>query len=530
MGAAPASMRQKACYYADMTFFETLVALLAVAILLLQITRRMHLPYPGILAAAGVGVAMLPGAPTIPIDPPTALALFIAPVLVDSAYDFPIGAARRMLLPLIFYAVIAVLVTTGVVVSISILTVGLPIAVAVTLGAIVAPPDAAAATAVLSNLPVDRRVDALLKGESLFNDATALLLFGAALTVQARGGLDGATALQIGFAAPGGILFGIAFGFFVSRLRPITENTVGGTLLQFVYAFSTWLIAEHLHLSAVLATVASAMTIAKLSTVEDSPRMRVHSFAVWTTVVFLLNVVAFLLMGLQARSILQSMSADALERSLGFAAIVVVGVILARLAMAFLLHAFVISRHRRGKLLSPFRHGETFLVGWSGMRGLVTLATAFALPADFPERDLVVLTAFAVVLATLVIQGATLAPLIHVLKLGRHAQVRDELEAARRSLAEAAFKRLEKEDGAEAEAIRTICRDHWTGPAEAGETSPLTRRRKLTIAAVTAQRQRLEELRDKDKIGATQYLELQEDLDWKQLSVGSDEDRRITES
>ncbi|MGR9079224.1 cation:proton antiporter [Rhizobium leguminosarum] len=513
-----------------MTFFETLVALLAVAILLLQVTRRMRLPYPGILAAAGVAVAMLPGAPTIPIDPPTALALFIAPVLVDSAYDFPVGAARRMLLPLFFYAVVAVLVTTGVVVSISMLTVGLPIAVAVTLGAIVSPPDAAAATAVLSNLPVARRVDALLKGESLFNDATALLLFGAALTVQARGGLDAGTALQVGIAAPGGILFGIVFGFFVSRLRPITENTVGGTLLQFVYAFSTWLIAEHLHLSAVLATVASAMTLATLSSVRDSPRMRVHSFAVWTTVVFLLNVVAFLLMGLQARRILEAMSAEELQRAMGFAVIVVVGVILARMVMAFLLHAVVASRHRSGHELAPFTSGETFLVGWAGMRGLVTLATAFALPADFPERDLVVLTAFAVVLATLVIQGATLAPMIHLLKLGRQAEVRDELKVARRSLAEAAFQRLEKEDGTEAEAIRTICRDHWTASTEANKPSALDRRRDLTIAAVLAQRQRLEELRDTDQIGATQYLELQEDLDWKQLSVGSDEDRRITES
>ncbi|MBY5587074.1 sodium:proton antiporter [Rhizobium leguminosarum] len=513
-----------------MTFFETLVALLAVAILLLQVTRRMRLPYPGILAAAGVAVAMLPGAPTIPIDPPTALALFIAPVLVDSAYDFPVGAARRMLLPLFFYAVVAVLVTTGVVVSISMLTVGLPIAVAVTLGAIVSPPDAAAATAVLSNLPVARRVDALLKGESLFNDATALLLFGAALTVQARGGLDAGTALQVGLAAPGGIVFGIVFGFFVSRLRPITENTVGGTLLQFVYAFSTWLIAEHLHLSAVLATVASAMTIATLSSVEDSPRMRVHSFAVWTTVVFLLNVVAFLLMGLQARRIIETMSAEELQRAMGFAAIVVVGVILARMAMAFLLHAVVASRHRRGNELAPFTSGETLLVGWAGMRGLVTLATAFALPADFPERDLVVLTAFTVVLATLVIQGATLAPMIHFLKLGRQAEVRDELKAARRSLAEAAFQRLEKEDGTEAEAIRTICKEHWAASSDAIKTSPLDRRRDLAIAAVLAERQRLEELRDTDQIGATQYLELQEDLDWKQLSVGSDEDRRITES
>ncbi|MEK1894476.1 MAG: cation:proton antiporter [Rhizobium sp.] len=512
-----------------MTFFETLVALLAVAILLLQVTRRMQLPYPGILAAAGVAVAMLPGAPSIPIDPPTALALFIAPVLIDSAYDFPVGAARRMLLPLFFYAVLAVLATTGVVVSISALTVGLPIAVAITLGAIVAPPDAAAATAVLSNLPVSRRVDALLKGESLFNDATALLLFSAALTVQARGGVDAGTVLQLVSAAPGGILFGIAFGFFVSRLRPVTENTVGGTLFQFVYAFATWLIAERLHLSAVLATVASAMTIATLASVEDSPRMRVHSFAVWTTVVFLLNVVAFLLMGLQARRIVEAMSAAELERAIGFAAIVVAGVITTRVAMAFLFHTIVVYRHRRGNDLVPFAPGETLLVGWAGMRGLVTLATAFALPANFPERDLVVLTAFAVVLATLVIQGATLAPMIRFFKLDRRAEARRELEAARRSLAEAALCRLGKEEGVEAEAIRLAYRELRDG-SDHIRPLPLDRRRSLSLAAVLAQRQRLEELRDADRIGSGQYLELQEDLDWKQLAASSDEDRRISES
>ncbi|WP_072379233.1 cation:proton antiporter [Rhizobium tibeticum] len=512
-----------------MTFFETLVALLAVAILLLQVTRRMQLPYPGILAAAGVAVAMLPGAPSIPIDPPTALALFIAPVLIDSAYDFPVGAARRMLLPLFFYAVLAVLVTTGVVVSISALTVGLPIAVAITLGAIVAPPDAAAATAVLSNLPVSRRVDALLKGESLFNDATALLLFSAALTVQARGGVDAGTVLQLVSAAPGGILFGIAFGFLVSRLRPVTENTVGGTLFQFVYAFATWLIAERLHLSAVLATVASAMTIATLASVEDSPRMRVHSFAVWTTVVFLLNVVAFLLMGLQARRIVEAMSTAELERAIGFAAIVVAGVIATRVAMAFLFHTIVVYRHRRGHDLAPFAPGETLLVGWAGMRGLVTLATAFALPANFPERDLVVLTAFAVVLATLVIQGATLAPMIGFFKLERRGEARQELEAARRSLAEAALKRLDKEEGVEAEAIR-LAYQQLCESGDQIQTLPLDRRGGLSLAAVLAQRQRLEELRDADRVGPGQYLELQEDLDWKQLAAGSDEDRRITET
>ncbi|MBW9118354.1 cation:proton antiporter [Rhizobium cauense] len=509
-----------------MTFFETLVALLAVAILLLQVTRRMQLPYPGILAAAGVAVGMFPGAPDIPIDPPTALALFIAPVLVDAAYDFPLGTARRLWMPLFVYAVVAVLVTTGVVVAISALTVGLPIAVAITLGAIVAPPDAAAATAVLSRLPVDRRVDALLKGESLFNDATALLLFSAALTIHARGGFDLDTIARITFAAPGGILLGIAIGFLVSRLRPVTDNSVGGTLLQFVYAFATWLIAEHLHLSAVLATVASAMTIATLSTVGDSPRMRVHSFAVWTTVVFLLNVVAFLLMGLQARRILGEMSSNELQRALAFASLIIIGVIASRLLIAAFFHAVIGYRHRRGSVLVPFERNETLLVGWAGMRGLVTLATAFALPANFPERDLVVLTAFFVVLATLVIQGVTLAPMIRLLGLGREEKVRQEIHWARKSMAKAALLRLEGEVAGEAEAVRAVYRDI----CESDHDSPSALRREWSLNAIMAQRQRLDELREADLIGPTQYLELQEDLDWKQLSIVSENEKRIDES
>ncbi|NEJ82940.1 sodium:proton antiporter, partial [Rhizobium leguminosarum] len=170
--------------------------------------------------------------------------------------------------------------------------------------------------------------------------------------------------------------------------------------------------------------------------------------------------------------------------------------------------------------------GETMLVGWAGMRGLVTLATAFALPADFPERDLVVLAAFAVVLATLVIQGATLAPMIHFLQLGRQAAVRKETDAARAGLAEAAIARLASEDGAEAEGLRALYAKTAADPGGLSDD----RRRGLLRAATLAQRQRLDEMRDADLIGPTQYLELQEDLDWQQLAAESEKDRRITES
>jgi NhaP-type Na+/H+ or K+/H+ antiporter len=251
---------------------------------------------------------------------------------------------------------------------------------------------------------------------------------------------------------------------------------------------------------------------------------------VWTTVVFLLNVLAFLLMGLQARRILGAMSAAEFDRAIWFAAAVVGGVIVTRLAAAFLYNSFARLRYRAGKGHAPVSLGETLLVGWTGMRGLVTLATAFALPANFPERDLVVLTAFAVVLATLVIQGATLAPMIRFLKLGRQAEACAERDAARVSLAEAALNELEDKEGDEAEALRQAYREYREGTLEQCQESPLNRRRTLSLAAILAQRRQLDELRNADKIGPDHYLELQEDLDWKQLAIVSDEERRISEN
>lgn len=350
------------------------------------------------------------------------------------------------------------------------------------------------------------------------------------MTVQEHGGITRGVAVELAMAAPAGVLFGVGFGFVIAKLRPLTENTVRGTLLQFVYAFLAWLVAEHLHLSAVLATVPSALTIATLERTDSSPRMRVHSFAVWTTVVFVLNVVAFLLMGIQARSILSAMQASQFQRAAYFAVSVVFVVIITRIAIAFLLHALVKFLYNRGKISAQYTAGESFLVGWSGMRGLVTLATAFALPEDFLERDLIVLTAFAVVLATLVIQGVTLAPIIKLLKLDRGKDVNRETDAARRSLAEAAFHSIEGVPGPEADALRALFSDHLKVNTSRSDSSLSARRRHVAMIALAAQRQRLAELLDRDEIGPTQYLELQEDLDWRQLSVGTEQDRRIIDT
>jgi NhaP-type Na+/H+ or K+/H+ antiporter len=513
-----------------MSFFESLLVLVLAAILLLQVSRRLSIPYPAMLATAGVVLALIPGTPAISLDPHMALALFIAPALVDAAYDFPVDAVWRLWRPLVALAVVAVLLTAGAVAWIGMAVAGLPFYAALALGAIVAPPDAAAATAVLGSVSMPRRSVAVLKGESLLNDALALLLFSAAISVQSHGGVDGGIALRLGLAAPGGILLGIALAWCSRRIQHFVSGTLGGNLLEFVTAFGVWIIADRLGLSPVLCLVAFAMTIARSAGLETPPRVRVHSFAVWDSVVFLLNVLAFLLMGMQARRIIGGMPADRLYDAAGFAGMVVLCVILVRLVWVLIYNRL---SHRFPALRGEFtpatlRHGV--LVGWCGMRGLITMATAFALPADFPQRDLIVLTAFAVVLATLVLQGLTLAPLVRLLRLDGEEGARRELDEAHTELVDAALGTLEGKSGPAA--------DHWRfafGTLRAAVAPPqdsraFKERRKLGLIAVRRQRKRLEELRNAHAVDAGAFLVLQEELDFHELALSTEDERHIEES
>ncbi len=513
-----------------MTFFESLLVLLLAAIVLLQISRRLSLPYPAMLAAAGVAVALIPGSPTISFEPNTALALFMAPVVLDAAYDFPIGAVHRLRRQLIVFAVFAVIATTALVAWLGWRLIGLPVAAAVALGAIVAPPDAAAATAVLKAVSIPRSADAVLKGESLFNDGTALLLFSGALALLSSGAVTAGVGLRIALAAPGGLLFGVVCALFFRRVNRFVQNTLGGNLLQFVVAYLLWISAEHLGLSAVLSTIAFAMTIARTPEVNAATRMRVQSFAVWSAVVFALNVFAFLLMGLQGRSIVARMDPAHLRGSLTFAGVVVLAIVVARLAIVIgfdRLNAWLGMLRRRTR---PSSWRQAVLEGWTGMRGFVTLATAIALPASFPQRDLAVLTAFFVVLATLVIQGLTLVPLVRLLKLDEGDALNEEVSKGRCRLSKAALTALEGQTGPEADNIRfgyLVQREAMKDPCG---TRSIKKSRELGLSAIRAQREELERMRADDMIGVDTYLRLQEELDWNELTLLSDDERRIEES
>jgi NhaP-type Na+/H+ or K+/H+ antiporter len=512
-----------------MNFFESLLVLLLAAIVLLQLSRRFSLPYPSMLALAGTAAAFVPGVPVFSLEPEIALALFIAPALMDAAFDFPIGTARRYWLVLSVFAIGGVVVTAFVVALAGWAFAGLPFAAALVLGAVVAPPDAAAATAVLSRMVIPRNTDAVLRGESLFNDAAALLIFGAALAVQSAGGLSATVALHFTLAAPGGVLFGILAALASRRLSAFVSGTLGGNLLQFVQTFLMWIIAEHLGLSAVLAVVAFAMTLANSSEARSSARMRVQSYAVWSAVVFVLNVMAFLLMGMQVRTIVGEMPTDHLGEALLFALVVVLIVVVTRLAVCVgfnRVHAFA-ARRRGLPEAASIRQG--ILAGWCGMRGLVTLATAFALPDDFPQRDLVVLAAFAVVLATLVVQGLTLSPVIKLLGLDRREQGAGELRDLRTQIIAAGLSRLEGKTGPEADLLRNKCLIEQRAICSPENEASLESYRSLALTLVSVQREKLEQLRADNLLNTDEYNLLLEEIDWRELSILPDEERRIEE-
>lgn len=502
-----------------MVLFESTLVLMLVAIVLLQVSRRLSVPYPTMLAIAGVVVAALPWAPSVGIDPQLALALFIAPVLLDAAFDLAPRELRRSWRPLLALAAFAVVLTTAAVAWLGVMWAGMPLAAAIALGAIVAPPDAAAAVAMLNRFSLPRRTVTVLKGESLLNDATALLIFGAAVSAVSEPGTLSAHIPQLALAIPGGILLGCLLAGILILLRPLLAGTLGGTLFQFVSTFGVWIIAERLHLSAILTIVAYAMTLAHVLPERTPPLDRVHSYSVWEAVVFLLNVLAFLLMGLQARAIVTSLGEAQLMSALTFAGAVFATVVVVRIVWVLLYNrAVYLVASLQGRRDAPSL-ARGLVVSWCGMRGLVTLATALALPENFPSRDIIVLSALGVVLGTLVVQGLTLGPLIQFLRFKPDKSFQAELSAARVILLEAAAASLKGERSGAAARIRAEYKEEQAATKRGLYPLEPTVTEALRLKSITAQRRELSALRRSGGVDDDVFHALEQELDWAELSA-----------
>jgi CPA1 family monovalent cation:H+ antiporter len=469
-----------------MLMFELMLVLLLAAVLLTVLAERIAVPYPSVLAIAGAGLAFLPFGPRITIDPNLALALFVAPALLDAAFDTSPRDLRRNAFPIASLAVIAVALTTAAVAFLGWRYAGLQLAAAIALGAIVAPPDAVAANEVLRNLRIPQRIGFILQGESLLNDATALLIYRAAVAaaVGSFNLFDNTPILLL--AAVGSVAAGQGHGIGHDRDNrgQHQPQTAPGRL---------------------------------------GARLRISSYSVWETAVFVVNVLAFLLMGLQARPIIERLSPEQRWGSLAFGLSVLAVVIVVRIVWLTVYRAIVaaIRGWRPGvadRLATRDPRGG-FVVAWSGMRGLITLATAFALPPQFPGRDLIVLCAFCVVLGTLVLQGLTLRPLLRFLRFADDGVVESEISRARVAIMQAAIESLDGDTSPAAKIIREQYAAARQVAEDQHEPQAATKYDELRLRAIAAQRAALHRLRALGEIGDETFRRVLEELDWSELDA-----------
>jgi monovalent cation/hydrogen antiporter len=515
-----------------MQALEQILGLFIAAVLLAAAARRVGAPYPVFLALGGALLTLHPFAPTFTLPPELALALFVAPVLLDAAYDASPRDLKDNWAPIAGLVIFAVgLTTAAVAIIVHALMPAIPWAVAIALGAIVSPPDAVAATAVLRQVQPPHRILTILEGESLLNDASALLIYRLAVGAVAANGFSVAdVAPTFLLAVAGSLIAGPALGWINIRMMERVQHVPTAIILQFVCTFGVWIIAEYVGLSAVLTMVSFAMTMARTAPARLPAQTRIPTNAVWQTTIFALNILAFIFIGLQVRPILDNLHAS--DRTLYFytAAAVLVTVIIVRPIWHMSFNAAIRWQDRRTgfhpprPMLQP-SIGSGLVVSWAGMRGIVTLAAAMALPSGFPFRDLVIFTAFVVVLGTLVIHGLTLKHLLRALKLEDNDPVGHEIHRARKRALMAGLAVIEHDLSSEAEAIRERFQFHWDverARADAGDTGD--RYSTLYEHTLRKAREAIIAMRSNNEIGDDAFHRIEEELDWFEMTNRSYKD------
>jgi monovalent cation/hydrogen antiporter len=433
---------------------ELLLLLLMVAVAGLSILARpLGVPYPILLVLGGLLLGFLPGLPAVELPPELVLVVFLPPLLYQAAFFSTLRDLRADLRAITTTAVGLVLVTmAAVAVTAHALVDGLSWAVAFTLGAIVSPTDALAATAVARRLGAPRRLVTVLEGESLVNDATALVAYRIAVAAAVGGSfVVWEAGLRFVAGVAGGVAVGLIVGWLVAVVRRRLEDPPAEIVLTVVTGYAAYLPAERLEVSGVLAAVTAGLFVGWRAPELASPTTRLLAFSFWEILVYLLNAVLFLLVGLQLQPILEQVTGRSVATLLGLAALVSAVVIAVRFVWSFTVPYLVRALARRPSQVAR-RVGarQRLISSWSGMRGAVSLAAALALPLEtnsgqpFPERELILFVTFGVIFVTLVVQGLTLPALIR--RLGVHddgAEQREELQA-RLGATDAALARLEE--------------------------------------------------------------------------------------
>lgn len=520
-----------------MHFSPVLVAL-AFATLVIALTafgRRLPIPTPVLQVFAGMLIGLIPGVSPPALDPDIVFFVFLPPILWAAAFFTSLREFKANRRPIGLLAVGLVLATTVVVAMVARwLIPGMPWAAAIALGAIVSPPDAVAAAAVVSRLPVPRRVIVILEGESLVNDASALVLYRTAVAAAVTGAFSmGEAIVRFFLDAGAGVLIGLFVGWLLIQAARRTQDELAEVLLTLAGPYAAWMLAETLHVSAVLACVAGGLHTRKHLSRAVGAKSRIQARAVWDLLVFVLNAMIFTLLGLQfTEQLVNTPRADLLR-------FITPGIVISLVAVAVRLVWVPVATFVPRWLSSEIRRKDpipqpraVFLVAWTSMRGIVSLATAFALPltisggAPFPFREEIVFITMIVILFTLVVQGCTLAPIISAFRFTPETHHHREAHLARLESSRRAAEALEDASHepwaaeADVEFLRAELLDrvrlHQSTTPEAATT-----RIRLRHHMREAERRMLIRLRDEGAIGDEVLLELETELDLDALRAES---------
>lgn len=438
-----------------MAGLELILLLLAVSAALRLVAERLTVPYAAVLVVGGLLLALVPGLPRVMLPPDVLFLVFIPPLLYAGAIAFPLRDFRREIGPIVRLSVVMVLVSTAAVAVVAhSLHPSFTWAAAVTLGAIISPPDPVAVLSIMRSMRIPRGIVSILEGEGLLNDATALVTYRLAVAAAVTGAFSPSqAALQFLIGGAGGIAIGLLIGVIVARVHrvtrlvPVVSNTV-----SLLTPFASYLLADLVGASGVLSVVATGLYVARTVPRILGAETRVQITGTWTVVTFLLESLVFILVGLELPYVARALDRFPLATLLREAAIVSLCVVLVRIAWVmpstYIFRGFF--RWLRGSRepLPPWR--IVLFISWAGLRGGDSLVLALSLPlltasgARFPARDEIVFITFCVIFITLVLQGPTLAPFARLLGIGADESEEAEDAHARLAAAEAGLRKLDE--------------------------------------------------------------------------------------
>lgn len=419
---------------------ELFLGLLLCAVVVALIAKRLDQPYPIALVLAGLGLALVPGLPAVDLDPQLVFFLLLPPVLSEAAFFTSWRDFLRLKRAILLLALGLVAVTTVTVASICAFFIpGMNWTTGLVLGAIISPPDAAAATSITRGLRLPRRITQILEGESLVNDASGLTLYRFAVLAIVTGTFSWAEAsLSFLWMTFGGCAIGAALAWALVKVFRHLKDPDVEILSTFLLSYLAYFAAESVHASGVLATVAAGLLLGWHAPEIFSANGRIRGLAVWQTVIFIVNTIIFLLIGLQLPRVVGNLGGYPGAQLAWWAGEVLLAVILIRLVWVYI--AAYLPRYLSGSIRStekpPTLQG-VFIIGWTGLRGVVSLAAALALPLEtstglpFPYRNLLLFLTFTTILGTLLLQGLTLRPLIRLLKVPEDRSSEEEQLTAR---------------------------------------------------------------------------------------------------